>query len=71
MEVGAPQPQSASGGILAFLRGSKRDDEKSPLEAGGDGDPIAPDARTARGANAEPSSDLRGLGIGRTLDIQA
>lgn len=68
MDVSATQPQGGSGGILAFLRGSKNDEEKPPLRIGGS--PF-PDAQTVRGVLSGPPSDFRGLGVGQNLDVQA
>jgi hypothetical protein len=68
MEVRTIQAQSSSRGILAFLQCAGNKD-KPPLQIG---DLAATNAVGGiRGAIRGPASDLRGLGIGRNLDVTA
>lgn len=68
MELSAAPAKGAAGGILAFLRGTKTE-EKPPLQVG---DNVATqNPETQRGISAGTQGDLRGLGIGRNLDVNA
>lgn len=67
MEIPSTSPAGNTAGILGFLRAAKDEDDR-PLRIG---DRVGSDADSTGSGIAGPASDLRGLGIGRIVDVRA